>query len=89
MLEANRTYGFYLLDRRYLYVRPEFGETCKVLVSATDVAHITIYRQRGSEIEVLRQGEEHEYVFGDLFLIKGEDLQAGTTVSVSIIRLSE
>lgn len=89
VLEANRTYGFYLFDHQYLYVRPEFSESCKVLVSATDVAFVEVYRQRGSEIEVLRQGEEYEYVFGDLFLIKGEDLQAGTTVSVSIIRLSE
>ena len=90
VLEADETYQFTLLDGRVFYFRPDFSQTCRIMISVNGDFRWTLCRIRGNVMETIWQsGDPIDFRAGDVFYVVPDPIPAGTEMTVIIILLSD
>ncbi len=88
VLEADETYQFTLLDGRVFYFRPDFSQTCRIMISVNGDFRWTLCRIRGNVMETIWQsGDPIDFRAGDVFYVVPDPIPAGTCLTVKILVL--
>ena len=90
VLEADETYQFTLPDGRVFYFRPDFSQTCRIMISVNGDFRWTLCRICGNVMETIWQsGDPIDFRAGDVFYVVPDPIPAGTEMTVKIILLSD
>ena len=88
LLEADETYQFTLLDGRVFYFRPDFSQSCRIMISVNGDFRWTLCRIRGNVMETIWQsGDPTDFRAGDVFYVETDPIPAGTEMTVKILVL--
>ena len=88
LLEADETYQFTLLDGQVFYFRPDFSQTCRIMISVNGDFRWTLCRIRGNVMETIGQsGDPTDFIAGDAFYVETDPIPAGTEMTVKILVL--
>ena len=88
VLEADETYQFTLLDGRVFYFRPDFSQSCRIMISVNGDFRWTLCRIRGNVMETIWQsGDPTDFRAGDVFYVETDPIPAGTEMTVKILVL--
>ena len=88
VLETDETYQFTLLDGQVFYFRPDFSQTCRIIVSVGCDRNCAIYRIRGNEAErFVPNGDPVDFRAGDAYFVQTDPIPAGTCLTVKILVL--
>ena len=88
VLEADETYQFTLLDGRVFYFRPDFSQTCRIMISVNGDFRWTLCRIRGNVMETIWQsGDPIDFIAGDAYFVQTDPIPAGTCLTVKILVL--
>ena len=88
VLETDETYQFTLLDGRVFYFRPDFSQSCRIMISVNGDFRWTLCRIRGNVMETIWQsGDPTDFRAGDVFYVETDPIPAGTCLTVKILVL--
>ena len=88
LLEADETYQFTLLDGQAFYFRPDFYQSCRIMISVNGDFRWTLCRIRGNVMETIWQsGDPTDFRAGDVFYVETDPIPAGTEMTVKILVL--
>lgn len=88
VLETETTYEFTLLDGQGFCFRPNFSQTCSILISVNGDFRWNIYRVRENAAEIVGQlGNSVDYRAGDVYYVETDPVPSGTKMTVRIILL--
>ena len=88
VLETDETYQFTLLDGRVFYFRPDFSQSCRIMISVNGDFRWTLCRIRGNVMETIWQsGDPTDFRAGDVFYVETDPIPAGTEMTVKILVL--
>ena len=88
LLEADETYQFTLLDGQVFYFRPDFSQTCRIMISVNGDFRWTLCRIRGNVMETIGQsGDPTDFIAGDAYFVQTDPIPAGTCLTVKILVL--
>ena len=88
LLEADETYQFTLLDGQAFYFRPDFYQSCRIMISVNGDFRWTLCRIRGNATETIWQsGDPVDFRAGDAYFVQTDPIPAGTCLTVKILVL--
>ena len=88
VLETDETYQFTLLDGRVFYFRPDFSQSCRIMISVNGDFRWTLCRIRGNATETIWQsGDPVDFRAGDAYFVQTDPIPAGTCLTVKILVL--
>ncbi len=72
------------------YFRPDFSQTCRIMISVNGDFRWTLCRIRGNVMETIWQsGDPIDFRAGDVFYVVPDPIPAGTEMTVKISLLSD
>ena len=88
VLETDETYQFTLLDGQAFYFRPDFYQSCRIMISVNGDFRWTLCRIRGNATETIWQsGDPVDFRAGDAYFVQTDPIPAGTCLTVKILVL--
>lgn len=88
VLAADETCQFTLLDGQAFYFRPDFYQSCRIMISVNGDFRWTLCRIRGNATETIWQsGDPVDFRAGDVFYVETDPIPAGTCLTVKILVL--
>ena len=88
LLAADEIYQFTLLDGQAFYFRPDFYQSCRIMISVNGDFRWTLCRIRGNVTETIWQsGDPVDFRAGDVFYVETDPIPAGTEMTVKILIL--
>lgn len=88
LLAADETYQFTLLDGQAFYFRPDFYQSCRIMISVNGDFRWTLCRISGNVTEtIVQSGDPIDFRAGDVFYVETDPLPTGTAMTVKILIL--
>lgn len=88
VLAADETCQFTLLDGQAFYFRPDFYQSCRIMISVNGDFRWTLCRIRGNATETIWQsGDPVDFRAGDAYFVQTDPIPAGTCLTVKILVL--
>ena len=88
VLAADETCQFTLLDGQAFYFRPDFYQSCRIMISVNGDFRWTLCRIRGNATETIWQsGDPVDFRAGDAYFVQTDPIPAVTCLTVKILVL--